>query len=131
MKKFQRISRGFQKFSKVPVACSVPWPIFAKSSILDVWLKFSLCHWIYMKIPVVEFFFQRKFSFFKESCQLLACIFTKSRSSRSQMFFKIGTFKNLANFTGKYLCWSLFLIKLLFLVKQESFPLKFLFTVLM
>ena len=31
-----------------------------------------------------------------------------SRSSRSQMFFKTGVRKNLANFTGKHLCWSLF-----------------------
>ena len=34
------------------------------------------------------------------------------RSSRSQMFFKIGVLKNLAIFTRKHLCWSLFLIKL-------------------
>ena len=31
-----------------------------------------------------------------------------SRSSRSQMLFKIGAPKNFANFTGKHLCWSLF-----------------------
>ena len=30
------------------------------------------------------------------------------RSSRSQMFFKIGAFKNFTNFTGKRLCRSLF-----------------------
>ena len=29
------------------------------------------------------------------------------RSSRSQMFFKIGVLKNVAIFTGKHLCWSL------------------------
>ena len=34
------------------------------------------------------------------------------RSSRSQIFFKIGVLKSFAVFTGKYLCWSLFLIKL-------------------
>ena len=34
------------------------------------------------------------------------------RSSRSQMFFKIGALKNFAMFTGKHLCWSLFVIKL-------------------
>ena len=28
------------------------------------------------------------------------------------MFFKIGVLKNFANFTGKHLCWSLFLINL-------------------
>ena len=28
------------------------------------------------------------------------------------MFFKIGTLENFAIFTGKHLCWGLFLIKL-------------------
>ena len=32
-----------------------------------------------------------------------------SRSSRSQMFFKIGVLNNFTNFTGKHLCSSLFL----------------------
>ena len=36
----------------------------------------------------------------------------KSRSSRSQMFFKIGVLRNFKIFTGKHLCQSLFLIKL-------------------
>ena len=36
-----------------------------------------------------------------------------NRSSRSQMLFKIGVLKNFTIFTGKHLCWSLFLIKLL------------------
>ena len=31
-------------------------------------------------------------------------------SSRSQMFFKIGVLKRFVILTGKYLCWSLFLI---------------------
>ena len=35
-----------------------------------------------------------------------------NRTNRPQMFFKIGAFKNLAVFTGKHQCWSLFLIKL-------------------
>ena len=30
-----------------------------------------------------------------------------SRSSRSQMFFKLGVLRNFANFIGKYLHWSL------------------------
>ena len=37
--------------------------------------------------------------------------FKTFRSSRSQMFFKIGVLGNSANFLGKHLCWSLFLIK--------------------
>ena len=35
------------------------------------------------------------------------------RSSRSQMFLKIGVLKKFAIFIGKHLCWCLFLIKLL------------------
>ena len=35
------------------------------------------------------------------------------RSSRSPMFLKIGVLKKFTIFTGKHLCWSLFLIKLL------------------
>ena len=31
---------------------------------------------------------------------------------KQQMFFEIGVLKKLAIFTGKDLCWSLFLIKL-------------------
>ena len=37
---------------------------------------------------------------------------TSIKSSRSQMFFKIGVLKNFAIFTGKHVCNSLFLIKL-------------------
>ena len=36
------------------------------------------------------------------------------RSSHLPMFLKIGVLKKFAIFTGKYLCWSLFLVKLLF-----------------
>ena len=35
----------------------------------------------------------------------------RCKSSRSQLFFKIGVLKNFANFTGKHLCLSLFLNK--------------------
>ena len=36
----------------------------------------------------------------------------KIQKSRLQMSFKIGVLKNFAKFTGKHLCWSLFLINL-------------------
>ena len=41
------------------------------------------------------------------------CAYNKlrNRSSRSQMFFKIGVLKHFSQFTGKKKCWSLFLIK--------------------
>ena len=46
--------------------------------------------------PISNFKYLQQRSFFKSSC--------------SQIFFKIGIPKNFANFTGKPLCWSLFLI---------------------
>ena len=46
----------------------------------------------------------------ENSCMLKEAVTT--RSSRSQMLFKIGIFENFAIFTGKYPCWSLFKIKL-------------------
>ena len=36
----------------------------------------------------------------------------KVKTNHLQMFFKIGSIKNFAIFTGKHLCWGLFLIKL-------------------
>ena len=36
----------------------------------------------------------------------------EDRSSCSQMFFQTGVLNNFAIFTGKHLCWSLFMIKL-------------------
>ena len=55
------------------------------------------------------------------------------RSCRSQMFFKKGVLKNFANFTGKHLCCSLFLIKFQASglqrfkkkLQHRSFPVKF------
>ena len=40
------------------------------------------------------------------------CFQSVYRSSRSLMFFKIDVLKNIANFTGNYLWWNLFLIKM-------------------
>ena len=47
------------------------------------------------------------------------------RSSRSQMFFKIGILKNSPNFTGKHLRWSIFLIKFKKRLQHRCFPVKF------
>ena len=57
----------------------------------------------------------------------------RARSSRLQMFFKISVLKNFANFTGKHLRWSIFLIKLQALAcnvikkrpQHRCFPVKF------
>ena len=48
-------------------------------------------------------------TYFTEHLRATACIF---RNSQSQMLFKIGALKNFTNFTGKQLCWHLFLMKL-------------------
>ena len=41
---------------------------------------------------------------------LTICVTLLPKSSLSQMFFKIGVLKNFAIFTGKHLCWTLFLV---------------------
>ena len=38
-----------------------------------------------------------------------------------QMFFKIGVLRNFPKFTGKHVCWNLFLIKLLTLEPATLF----------
>ena len=43
---------------------------------------------------------------------IMRVMMRKYRSSRSQIFFKIGVLKNFSNFTRKHLCRSFFLIKL-------------------
>ena len=52
------------------------------------------------------------FPFFHGNQMLSFLCCERVRSSRLEMFLKIGVLKNFAIFTGKYLCWSLFLIKL-------------------
>ena len=55
------------------------------------------------------------------------------RSSHSQLFIKIGVLKSFSNFTGKHLCWSLFLKSLqaeglqiyLKSLQHMCFPVKF------
>ena len=60
------------------------------------WIRLDYCLWIR-----VCFFY---YFFHFESIKFI--------SSRSQMSFKIDVFKKFAIFTGKHLCWSLFVIKL-------------------
>ena len=55
-------------------------------------------------------------------------VLQSTRSICLQVFCETGVLKKFANFTGKYLCWSLFLIKLLAFRPETTtqvFPLKF------
>ena len=56
-------------------------------------------HFLRESIPLSKYWF-RAFSY------------GTNRSSRLHVSFKIGVFKNFANFSRKHLCWSLFLITL-------------------
>ena len=48
------------------------------------------------------------------------------RTSRLEVFCKKGVLKNFANFTGKRLCWSLFLINFIKMrLQRRCFPVKF------
>ena len=58
---------------------------------------------------IFNFYFKKIFAAAKAS---LVFIKSKCRTSRSQIFFKIGVLKNFAVFAEKQLCWILFLIEL-------------------
>ena len=45
---------------------------------------------------------------FKTGINCGYCSRKLNRSSRPQIFFKMGVLKNFGKFTGKLLCWSLF-----------------------
>ena len=79
----------------------------------------------YMKEDVKKCFKQSSSKYFAKNTELhfyRSLIFKKVaswnpktvRSSHWRCSVKIGVLKNFANFTGKYFCWSLFLIKLQF-----------------
>ena len=73
--------------------------------------KYLLCTLLILKL--IKFAKQRK--------KRISWVW-KIRSSRSQILLNIGVLENLANFTGKYLCWDIFLIKLLAFnfIKRDS-----------
>ena len=56
--------------------------------------------------------FLKKKAFLKLTGKNKTVVRIINRTSCSQTFFKIGVLKNFVIFTGKHLCWSLFLIKL-------------------
>ena len=73
---------------------------------------------VYFKWTVLDFVSEIVFNLFllftRKLCFIKFCLtpLAKYRSSRLQMFLKIGVLKNFANFAGKDLCWSLFFKKL-------------------
>ena len=64
-----------------------------------------LLHWEWIKFVKLENYWLVAFN----STRFVPTFYTY-RSSRSQMFFKIGALKNFTIFTGKHLCCSLFFI---------------------
>ena len=108
-----------------------------------------LMHWFFIKLeklsfgPILSHF---RFKNFKKTFILkilfklilgLSAAITSCKNIRLQMFFNIGVLKSFKYFTGKHLCWSLFLIKLQALkikglagikkrLQNRCFPVKFL-----
>ena len=85
--------------------------IVCKYKLHEIWTIMKYRSWTFF------WYWYWKNLFFNVKLKLLMIKFNFSqfhehifRSSRSQMFFKIGVFKSLANFIkGKHLCWSPFL----------------------
>ena len=80
----------------------------------EILINIKTCHF-HSSINHQESFFHRTLitSYFRpvNIAKFLRTAFLQntSRSSRLQIFLKIGILKSFANFTGKHLCWSLFL----------------------
>ena len=96
-------------------------------SLLSFWLSRYPCRQAFWNLLQVSFTCNFRSGRSRQHCMwLLSCEkMTISRSSPSQMLFKIGALKNFALFTWKHLCWSLSLIKLLdwrpaTLLKEDS-----------
>ena len=67
--------------------------------------------WKHQKI--IDFHKVKKVTWHKMGYRQIECLAINTpRRSLQQMYFKIDVLKNLSNFTGKKLCWNLFLIKL-------------------
>ena len=62
--------------------------------------------------PVAAKYSNRKNDEFHRFIKQIAITLALKECCRSQMLFKINVLSNFANFTGKHLCCSLFLIKL-------------------
>ena len=92
-------SPGSLKIKAVASLIRETWTI-APTSLLKKNLTYS---------SLFKAYFMKSFAAAKSS---LVFIKNRCRGSRSHMFFKIGVLKNFTIFTGKHLCWSLFLIKL-------------------
>ena len=111
---------------------SVPWKLFLTKKNQDqkVFLKLFFSQLIFLQETLIniktrhfhssvdhqEHFFHwtRINSYFRpvNIAKFLRTAFLyTSRSSRLQMFFKIGVLKSFANFTGKHLCWRIFFKK--------------------
>ena len=97
---FKNINCCFPEQGNVSRRTKKNMAITHKKSLLIKNLTYSL---------IFKVYFMKSFAAAKASS---AFIKNRCRSSRSQMFFKIGVVKNFAMFTRKHLCWSLFLIKM-------------------
>ena len=73
------------------------------------WMFFSFLRKCPLQLPC--FVFEKMSSSIPMLLVMLLAHIGKGSNSRSQMFSKTGALKNFAIFTGKNLCWSLFLIK--------------------
>ena len=93
-----------------PLSClAIYWSILC---IIEIYIPCSYLQFDYPRNKLNEYFFEEKPTLRKVLVFILHLPnLTMNRSSRLQMFFKIDFLKYFANFTGKHLCWSLFLIK--------------------
>ena len=124
VKRYKNLSAPLTKYSRSApdLSCDTIYSWFLTKQNL-VHIIMNLSNFIFMPITFTNFLKEichlcfSSLSFYLFSSYLFVffifffCV-DNGWNSRSQMFFKIDVLKNFGNFTGKQLCWSLFLIKL-------------------
>ena len=74
-------------------------------------LYMKKCFFQTYKTAIFQFFLMRKLqNIYKNTCTFMFLWWNQKQPS--EMFYKKAVLRNFAIFTGKHLCWSLFLIKL-------------------
>ena len=95
--------------------------LFNKDAVILLRNTYGGCYWIFV---VADTYFQLNLAFIADSrtgfcSRLLWKHEVNLRSSHCSCCVKKGVLRNFANFTGKYLCWSLFLLD--FMKKRHQY----------
>ena len=115
--KLCRSNQSSKHFNQSLKECSSQYSVLTKIHIVTGNEKFCKIHFkklfFHNALAFIDLFYGYHYLLFHLlRLHVTSCVYNMYRSSHQRCSLKKGVLKNLANFTGKHLCWSLFLIKL-------------------